>query len=175
MKLNVQKRLAASVLRGSQKRVRFDPEKLSEIKEAITKHDITGLINKGVIGIKPKVGVSRGRARALHDQKKKGRRKGHGSRKGKATARTPAKESWMNRIRLQREFLAELKEKNLVTLDTYREIYGKAKGGFFRSKRHIKIYLQDNELFAKTDKTEAAAKTEKPAKSEKAEKSKTKK
>lgn len=158
MKLNVQKRLAASVLRGSQKRVKFDPDKLSEIKEAITKHDIAGLVNKGVIGMTPKIGVSRGRARKIHEQKKKGRRKGQGSRKGKATARLPAKESWMNRIRLQREFLNELKEKDLVTLPTFREIYRKAKGGFFRSKRHIKVYLEDNELFVKTEKSDKSEK-----------------
>jgi large subunit ribosomal protein L19e len=149
MKLNVQKRLAASVLRASEKRVWFDPQRLTEVKEAITKHDIANLINKGAIGIRPKVGVSRGRARKIKVQKSKGRRKGQGSRGGKFTARSPAKESWMNRIRLQREFLAELKEKKLISLATYRDIYGKAKGGFFRSRRHVKIYLTDNDLFEK--------------------------
>ena len=149
MKLNVQKRLASSVLNASEKRVWFDPEKLSEIKEAITKQDISSLINKGVIGLKPKRGVSRGRARERRSQKIKGRRRGPGSRKGKATARSPAKRVWINKIRLQRGFLKELIDKKLITLSTYHSIYKKAKGGFFRSRRHIKVYLEDNDLFVK--------------------------
>ncbi len=149
MKLDVQKRIAAAVLKSSEKRVWFDPEKLSEIKEAITKHDIASLINRGVIGVRPKKGVSRGRARKIMVQKSKGRRKGSGSRKGKATARAPLKEAWMNRVRLQRELLKELRDKKLITVKSYHELYSKSKGGFFRSRRHIKIYMQENEMFVK--------------------------
>ena len=49
MKVNNQKRLAAQLLKCSEKRIRFDPDKLSDIKEAITKIDIRGLINDKVI------------------------------------------------------------------------------------------------------------------------------
>ena len=44
MNLNLQKRLAANVIGCSEKRVVFDPSRLEDIKEAITKTDI--IINK---------------------------------------------------------------------------------------------------------------------------------
>ena len=40
MKLNIQKKLAAKAFKGAEKRVKFNPEKLADIKEAITKADI---------------------------------------------------------------------------------------------------------------------------------------
>lgn len=149
MKLVVQKRLAGELLKCSSSRIVFDTERLSEIKEAITKFDIRRLIkDKAITKIKEK-GVSRARANKLLAQKTKGRRKGPGSRKGKATARTPKKEAWMNRIRLQRTFLLTLKEKQHIDAKTYRNLYLKAKGGFFRSKRHIKLYLDEHNLVVK--------------------------
>ena len=44
MMLKPQKRIAAQVLKCSPKKIVFDTEKLSEIKEAITKQDIKTLI-----------------------------------------------------------------------------------------------------------------------------------
>ena len=151
MKLNNQKKLAAKILGGSPKRVIIDTANLEQIKEAITKFDIKGLISNGVISEKPKRGISRARARKKQDQKRKGRQSGHGNKKGKSTARTPKKQVWMNKIRLQRSFLQELKEKELVTSKIFRDLYKKAKGGFFRSKRHIKVYITDNKLVSKKD------------------------
>jgi large subunit ribosomal protein L19e len=146
MKLNNQKKLAAKVLKGSPKRVILDVSKLDQIKEAITKFDIKGLINTGVITEKPKRGISRARARKRQDQRRKGRQSGAGHKKGKSTARTPKKLNWMKKIRLQRSFLQELKLKELVSASVFRNLYRKAKGGFFRSKRHIRVYITDNKL-----------------------------
>ncbi|RMF05956.1 50S ribosomal protein L19e [Candidatus Woesearchaeota archaeon] len=143
MKTSVQKRLAAQILKTSPKKVRLDPERADEIKEAITKADVKGLIAGGAIQRKPDRSTSRGRARKLHEQKRKGRRKGHGSRKGKATARQAKKEAWMARIRLQRKVLKSLKEANKITNETFKDLYRKAKGGFFRSKRHLKLHLEE--------------------------------
>ncbi|PLW79574.1 50S ribosomal protein L19e [Candidatus Woesearchaeota archaeon] len=151
MKLNNQKKLAAKIFKGSPKRVTLDTSKLDQIKEAITKFDIKGLISNGVITERPKRGVSRARARKAQEQRKKGRQSGPGSRSGKKTARVPKKEAWMNKIRLQRSFLQELKEKELVEPKVFRDLYRKAKGGFFRSRRHIKIYMTDNNLFSKKE------------------------
>jgi len=58
MKLDVQKRIAASVLKCSPKRVIFDSTKLKEIKEAITRSDIRGLVIDGFISKKRKKGIS---------------------------------------------------------------------------------------------------------------------
>ncbi|MFP4402912.1 MAG: 50S ribosomal protein L19e [Candidatus Woesearchaeota archaeon] len=149
--LDFQKRIASSVLKCSKKRVVFDVDELESIKEAITRSDIKSLISEAVVVKKQKKGVSRVRANFIKRQKAKGQRKGHGSRKGKATARTPKKETWMAKIRLQRKFIKSLKDLQLIDNLVYRQLYLKCKGGFFRSKRHIKLYLNEHNLFLKKE------------------------
>jgi len=143
MKLNNQKRIAAQVLKCSAKRVKFDPDRLSDIKEAITKIDIKGLIKDHAIRKIPIKGVSRGRARKVLIQKRKGKQRGPASKEGSKNARLPRKKRWMNKIRAQRNFLKILKDKKIVDNKLYRDLYMKSKGGFFRSKRHIKLYLEE--------------------------------
>lgn len=152
MRLQNQKRLAADVFKGSKKRVKFDTERLADIKEAITKFDIKALISEGVITEKKKRGISKGRKRQRQVQKRKGRQKGQGLRKGKKTARLPRKKEWMIRIRLLRLFLNELREKQLLTTKIFRNLYRKAAGGFFRSKKHLKIYITENKLVTRDGK-----------------------
>jgi large subunit ribosomal protein L19e len=146
MKLKLQKIIAAKIFKGSKKRVRFEPDVLGEIKEGLTRDDVRGMIKRGLISIIQKKGVSRARAKKRNKQRAKGLRKGPGKRKGTKNARTPRKEEWMKKIRLQRDFLKELYAKNYLTSKVYRDLYKKAKGGFFRSKRHIKIYIEDKDL-----------------------------
>ena len=152
MQLTLQKRMAGSVMGCSPKRVWFDEENLEQIKEAITKVDIKSLIKKGIIAEKPEKGVSRGRARALQKKKSKGQRKGLGSRKGKKTARTKKKETWMNKIRSQREIIKKLKLSNQIKPSDYRKLYSKTKSGFFRNKRHLKLYIEEHKLINKENK-----------------------
>jgi len=142
----IRKRIAARVLKCSPKRVKLDTTELEEIKEALTKADIRGLIKDKVITKTPKKGVSRARAKVKQNKKSRGQQTGHGKRKGKSTARTPKKQRWMNSVRLQREFLKELKDKQLITTAIHRQLYLKSKGGFFRSKRHLKIYINEQNL-----------------------------
>ena len=141
--LKLQKRLASEILKCSQKRVQFDSDRTSDVKEAITKADIRGLVKQGVIKEKKVKGVSRVRARKIKRQKSKGRQRGSGSRKGKFTARAKPKRVWMNAARAQRRFLKELKDKNLITPGSFWELYKKSKGGFFRSVRHIKLFIKE--------------------------------
>ncbi|MBD3304690.1 50S ribosomal protein L19e [Candidatus Woesearchaeota archaeon] len=141
--LRLQKRLASEVLECSPHRVHFDPERTSDIREAITKADIRGLVKLGVIGEKKIKGISRVRARKIKVQKRKGRQRGSGSRKGKFTARAKPKEVWMNTVRAQRKFLKELKSKGLLTSANCGALYKKSKGGFFRSVRHIKLFIKE--------------------------------
>lgn len=142
----LQKRLAAAILKCSPKRVKLDTEKLKEIKEAITKEDVRQLVKEGNIWKKHKKGISKARHRKIISQKRKGRRKGWGSAKGKKTSRLSKKDAWMSRIRAQRKFLKMLKGKNAIEKRTYRELYLKSKGGFFRSKRHIELYIEEHKL-----------------------------
>lgn len=146
MKLDTQRRLAASVFGCSKKRVRFDEESLESISEAITKQDIRDLINQGVIKKLPMVGQSRVRANKRLVQRRKGRQSGPGSRKGKRTARLPRKQDWITRVRAQRKHLRELRDEEAISSETFRSLYNKSKGGFFRSKRHISLYIQENNL-----------------------------
>ena len=142
--MKLQKRLAANVFGCSKKRVLFDESRLDEIKEAITKRDIKGLISTGAIIEKQKTGISRARANKRMIQKRKGLRRGHGSRKGLATARgESSKRLWINKVRLQRKFISALKNSNKIDKMLYKDLYRKTKGGFFRSKGHILVYLEE--------------------------------
>jgi len=181
MMLKLQKRLAATVLNCSPKRVVFDPARLEDIKEAITKTDIRLLVGEGAINEHPERGVSRVRANKRKRQKSKGLRKGEGSRKGKATARRPKKQAWMDRIRAQRKFLKYLKKNNMLKAGAFKELYVKSKGGFFRSIKHIKLHIHENELLTDiiTDKKQTPIKVgqktqRSPEKLQKANKAKSK-
>ena len=146
MKLKLQKRLASVVLKCSPKRIVFDTSSLEEIKKSIRKADIRNLVSEGIINKSPAKGVSRGRARYHQVQVSKGRRRGHGSRKGKKSARLNSKGIWINKIRAQRAVLRYLQEKDQISTSIFRELYLKSKGGFFRSKRHLLLYIKEHNL-----------------------------
>lgn len=147
--MRLQRRLAASILKCSPKRVVFDEAKLGEIKEAITKFDIHRLINRGVIARVHARGIAQFRTRAVRAQKRRSRQVGHGSRKGTANARADDKLQWMRTIRAQRDLLKRLRDHKYITPETFKIAYSKAKGGFFRSTRHIKLFLQEQDMFLK--------------------------
>lgn len=149
MRLTAQKRLAAQVMKCAPKRVRFDSEKLSEIKEAITKADVRGLVIDKFVTKIPVRGTSRSRIRKRAEQRRKRRQKGHGSRKGKPTSRLSKKERWVRTIRIQRRFLQDLRKSEHIDNKTYRLLYARSNGGFFRSKRHLKGYIEENKLLKK--------------------------
>jgi len=146
------KKLAAKILKTSYKKVRFAADALEDIKKAITRSDLRGLIAiKKIIKIQPNE-QSRVRARKIKVQKSKGRRKGRGSKKGSKTSMLSKKAAWMLKVRAQRKFLKELKDKGLVTSTNYTSLYNKSKGGYFRNKRHIKLYLEEQNLIIKKEK-----------------------
>jgi len=147
--MKLQKRLAAEIFGCSKKKVVFDSARISDIKEAITKEDIRKLIAEKAIVKKQNKGVSRARANKIAEQKKKGRRKRHGSRKGSKNARAPKKERWVAKIRKQRDLLKSLKKQGLITQETYKKLYLKAKGGFFRSRGHLNLYIKEHGLIKK--------------------------
>ena len=104
--LSSQRRIAASVLRCSPKKVHFNPESSAEIKEVITKADMRQMVKDGVISKRAVKGSSKARVRASRKQKQKGE-----------LAKAP-----------------------------YRSLYAKIKGGFFRSRRHITLYIKEHDL-----------------------------
>ena len=74
--LTNQKRIAASLLKCGVHRVWFDPEKNTDIQNAISREDIRGLIGEGAIEAEQIRGVSRGRARAKIAKRSYGHCKG---------------------------------------------------------------------------------------------------
>ena len=149
MKFDLQRRLAASFMKVGENKVWFNPEMLEDVKNAITRADVRRLIQSYAIQARPETGISKFRARKIKTQKSKGRRKGAGSRKGSQGARLTKKDAWMQKVRAQRKYIKELKTKELIDKKTFSTVYYRSKGGFFRSRRHINLYLTENQLFVK--------------------------
>ncbi|MBA2839800.1 large subunit ribosomal protein L19e [Methanococcus maripaludis] len=148
MDVSTQRRIAAAVLDCGIDRVWIDPENLERVKMAITKDDIRLLINDGIIVKKQEKGISSARKKEVQEQKRKGKRKGPGSRKGAKGARTPKKEKWMNTIRPLRKMLKDLRENEKIERSAYRKLYRMAKGGAFRSRNHMKLYMKEHGILA---------------------------
>ncbi|MEM0342997.1 MAG: 50S ribosomal protein L19e [Thermoplasmata archaeon] len=142
MDLSNQRRIAASLLKCGVNRVWIDPNRLEDVSDAITRADVRTLIDSGAIRAMQKKGVSRGRAEYLRAQRAKGRRSGHGSRRGRKGARKPAKEVWIQAIRPIRRRLRELRDEGKIDASTYREYYLRAKGGMFKSRPHLESHMR---------------------------------
>jgi large subunit ribosomal protein L19e len=149
--LRNQRRMAASLLKCGVHRVWMDQDRLDEIAKAVTKDDIRILINGKAIQSRQKEGISKGRKRYIMEQKNKGRRKGHGSRKGSKFARFPRKQQWIKTIRPIRAYLKDLRDTEKIPRSIYRKYYRKAKGGEFRSKRHLNTHLVSDGVIKKEE------------------------
>ncbi len=137
MRLESVKRNAARILKVGVSRVKIDPQRVDKAVEAITKEDIRGLIGEGVIRKAPKIGVSAGRARKLKGQKRKGRKKGFGSRKGSWKARAETRKRWIQNVRALRRTLKRLQKEGKVKVDQYPRFYKLIKGNYFKGKKQL--------------------------------------
>jgi large subunit ribosomal protein L19e len=140
--LKNQKRLAAAVLKCGENRIRLDPERASDIENAISRDDIRALVDEGAISARPVAGVSRGRARLKAAKRSYGHCKGAGRRKGAIGARNPRKRQWIRKIRAMRRVLRELRDEGTIDAHLYRVMYRKSAGGQFRSVAHMKAQLE---------------------------------
>jgi len=155
-----QKRMASEILKCGTTRIKVTPGK--ETEEALTREDVRNLIRKGIIRKIPKKGNSRAAARKILAQKKKGRRKGMGSRKGSMRARMPRKKEWMINVKTLRSVIRELRDSGRIERKDYRILYRRVKGGMFRNKKHIMLYIKEHELLKIPKST--VKKTAKPVK-----------
>ena len=146
MKLTNQKRLAADIMKIGKSRVWIDPERSEEVEEVITRAEIRGLINDGAIQALPQKGVSRGRARVRRVKRKKGLRRGHGSRSGGRTSVNSRKAMWGKKIRAIRKRLKELVDSRVIQRSTYRRLYLLSKGGVFDDVGEVEQYIEANRL-----------------------------
>jgi|FaiFalDrversion2_1042247.scaffolds.fasta_scaffold01274_3 large subunit ribosomal protein L19e len=139
--VELQRRLASRVLGVGKSRIWMDPSKVEDIKKAITAADIRRLVKKGIIKVLPeKIKVR---------EKVEKKRKGVGRRKGKKYSIVRRKERWINTVRPLRRMLKELKETNQIDNRTYRYVRKLIKGGMFKSRSHLRIYLEQHGLLKK--------------------------
>jgi large subunit ribosomal protein L19e len=159
MNLENKKQLAARTLHVGKNKIIFSQEALSEIKEAITKQDIKTLYQEGIIRIKPK----RGRKTIVRRKI----RRGPGKIKVKVNKR---KQIYVKITRKLRANVKDLKDKGEINRDMYIYLRKKIKMRFFKSKAHLKEYLQNPpqiKISEKKVKREELKQKESPEKKEK--------
>jgi len=129
--LNKKKELAAKTLKVGKNRIIFNQENLAEIREAITKQDIRELYAEKIIEIKP----IKGRKKI----KKRKTKRGPGKIKKKINKR---KQIYVKITRKLRKYLLELKKLGVINRELYIELRKKIRMRNFRSKAHLKEYLE---------------------------------
>jgi large subunit ribosomal protein L19e len=136
-------------MKVGQNRVWIDPERVSDVESAITREEVRKMIHEKVIVSSPIQGVSRGRAKVIHAKKRKGRRKGPGSKSGTPHATISKKEAWMKKIRSLRKKLREYKANRVVTESNYRTLYMIAGSGRFASIADMERYIKAHDMWRK--------------------------
>ncbi len=148
--LSLQKRLAAEILGVGINNIKFDQERLEDISKAFRREDIEALIEDGAIYAEKPRRNSRGRINLRKEKRSKGRRRGHGKRKGSRGAREDKKRNWINRIRKIRRYLKYLKDTGVIDTATFRKLYRRAKGGYFKSLSSLKQHLEAEGILKKS-------------------------
>ncbi|MBI2043046.1 hypothetical protein HYT25_01520, partial [Candidatus Pacearchaeota archaeon] len=120
------------VFHVGKERIVFIKSRLNEIKEAITKQDIRDLKNDGAILIR---GI-KGRKTA----KKRARKRFVGKIKKRVNKR---KKIYMVLTRKLRQYIEILKAQGKLPVEEYRDLRKKVRNSFFRSKAHLKEYLEE--------------------------------
>ena len=131
MNLKQKKKIASRLLGVGMTRIVFDQERLSEIKESITKQDIRDLYADGAIKIREKHG------RRKIERKKRRRT---GSIKHKVSTR---KEDYMNKIRKLRKYLVHIRKNNQIKREDYAKLRIYIKVGQIDSIKKIDEYLKE--------------------------------
>lgn len=139
MVINIRKKrqLVARILGVGANRVRFEPDKLEDVADSITRENLRALIKNGAIWTARRKGTSRYRTKLKHATRKK-RGLGIGSKKGKKTARVGKKRLYITKIRAMRHHLKVLKDRNDIDREAYWSLYKKANGGQIRTLAHLR-------------------------------------
>jgi large subunit ribosomal protein L19e len=138
---NLQKRLAAKILKVGEGKVWMDPTKAKDISQAITRADVRRLILKKIVKKLPeKIKMPRERIQ---------RKRTEGKRKGSKHSIIDSKTKWINTIRPLRRELKNLKSTKQIDNATYKQMRKLAKGGMFRSRAHLRLFLEQHGLLKK--------------------------
>jgi len=133
MKLDKKKNLAKRVLNVGKERIIFVKERLSEIKEAITKQDIKDLKQDGAILIK---GI-KGR-RKVNNKKRK---RNPGKIKKKVNTR---KRDYIIITRKLRTYLKNIKARGEISQENFREIRKKIRNRQYGSLKSLKEHIKSD-------------------------------
>jgi large subunit ribosomal protein L19e len=128
--LDKRKYLASKVLGVGKGRIVFDPSRLAEIKDAITKQDIKDLFAEGIIYIREKKG------RRLHV--KRTTKRGMGKIKLRVAHN---KQDYTLLVRKFRGYLEDLRKNGKLTEENFWQLRNKIKAGVFDTKAHFREYL----------------------------------
>jgi len=143
---SLQKRLAARILKVGESRAWLDPKQKKDIEAAITAADVRKMIQKGYIKRLPaQLRMPRG-----IEREERGKR-GRGSKRGAKYSIVPSKRKWISAVRPLRRMLKELKESKQIDNPTFKHLYKLVKGGTFRSRSHLRIYLEQHGLVKKKE------------------------
>jgi len=140
--LRTKRQLVSRILRVGLGRVKFDPEYLDDVADAITRDNIRSLITANVIQIKPIKGTSKGRAYFKKLQRRKRGTK-QGSKKGSIGARVGKKEVYVNKIRAMRYRLKVLKSRKEITNENYWKLYKQVSGNQVRNLAHLRTLIEE--------------------------------
>ena len=138
--LRTKRQLVSRILGVGLGRVKFDPEYLDEVADAITRDNIRSLITANVIQIKPIKGTSKGRAYFKKLQRRKRGTK-QGSKKGSIGARIGKKEVYVNKIRAMRYQLKVSKSRKEITNESYWKLYKQVGGNQVRNLAHLRTLI----------------------------------
>src|SRR5215510_15029296 len=143
MVVNLRKKreLVARMMGLGVNRIRFEPDKLDDVADAITRENMRSLIKNGTIWTVKVKGTSRARAqKKLKTRQKRG--VAAGSKKGKKTARSGKKEVHVRKVRALRRNLKVLKDRNEIPRAVYWLVYKKVNGGQVRSLSHLRELIK---------------------------------
>lgn len=128
MNLKIKKKLAARTLGVGTEKVVFNPARIEEIKEALTKQDIRDLVAGGAITVK----ADKGRRKNI----KKKRRKA-GKVKKKVGGR---KRGYINLTRKLRKYARQLKLQGKIDDEKHKKFRKEFRARVYKSKEHFKEY-----------------------------------
>lgn len=140
--LKTKRKLVSRILGVGVDRVKFDPDHLDEVADAITRDNIRSLITANVIEVRPIRGTSKGRSYFKKLQRGKRGTK-QGSKKGAKGARAGKKEIYVNKIRAMRHQLKVSKARKEIANDVYWNLYKQVNGNQVRNLAHLRSLIEE--------------------------------
>ncbi len=140
--LKTKRQLVSRILGVGVGRIKFDPDYLEDVADAITRDNIRSLITANVIEVKPIKGTSKGRAYFKKTQHKKRSAK-QGSKKGRKGARIGKKQVYVKRVRAMRHQLGVSKTRKEITNESYWKLYKQVSGNQVRNLAHLRTLIEE--------------------------------